>query len=226
MAASSVRAARTASTTAHRTAFGVWSVAFALGTLLHEWQTGEPAWTVHGLSAVTAIGVLLRPTSTPRLMALMAALALELAVDLPNPWNHTVVAGMLGAALVVWWLVQLVRSPAVARDPGLMLAQISPFLRAAFIATWYLAAFAKFNTGFMDTVLTCSMWVVNAVPGPTVPPSLHAVVIVLTLVVELAIPTLLVFRRTRPLAVIAGFGFHLLSSLAGHTAFSGQLFNT
>jgi hypothetical protein len=221
MAASPVLTARAASTTAHRTAFGVWSAAFALGALLHEWQTGAPPWTVYGLTAALAIGVLLRPTSTFRLTALMAAFVVELAVDLPNPWNHTAVAGMIGAGLVVWWLVQSVRSPGSARDPGLILAQISPFLRVAFIATWYLAAFAKLNTGFTDTVLTCSMWVVDAVPGATIAPSLPGVMIALTIAIELAIPTLLVFRRTRPLAVVAGFGFHLLSALAGHTAFSG-----
>lgn len=221
MAAGPVLAARAAGTTAHRTAFGVWSVAFALGALLHEWQTGQPPWTVHGLAAAAAIGVLLRPTSTFRLMALMAVLALELAVDLPNPWNHTVVAGMIGAGLVVWWAVQLVRAPAVARDPGLLLARIAPFLRVAFITTWFLAAFAKLNAGFVDTALSCALWIANATPGPALPPSLHGAMIAVAVVTEFAIPVLLLFRATRPLAVVAGFGFHLISALAGHTAFSG-----
>ena len=199
----------------------MWSTAFALGTLLHEWQTGQPPWTVHGLAAIAAIGVLLRPASLPRVLVLLAVLAAELAVDLPDPWNHTVVAGMIGGGIVVWWLVQVVRFRTFSFDAGYVLRRVGPFLRVAFVLTWFLAAFAKLNTGFTNPVATCAVWILEAVPFVTVPMPLRSFAIAGTIALELSIPVLLFFRRTRPLAIVAGFGFHLVSALAGHTAFSG-----
>ncbi|WP_219416042.1 HTTM domain-containing protein [Pseudonocardia nigra] len=221
MAVPAIRTGRGAGAAAGTTVFGVWSSAFALGVLFHEWQTGAPAVSVHGVAAIAAIAVLLRPTSVLRMLVVLALLAVEFVIDLPNPWNHTTVAGVVGGAVVLWWIGYAVCSPGAARRPDQFLQRIAPFLRTAFIVTWYFAAFAKLNDGFLDTTLTCAMWILDAVPLVSVPDALRPLVIVGTIALELSIPTLLLFRRTRAIAVIAGFAFHLLSSIAGHTAFSG-----
>jgi hypothetical protein len=62
----------------------------------------------------------------PRVMALLAAVVLELLIDLPDVFSHTLVIGVVGTALLIWWLLVVRRSPAHARDPGIVCASIAP----------------------------------------------------------------------------------------------------
>jgi hypothetical protein len=204
-----------------RIAFAVWATAFSFGVLFHEWQTGQPPWSIHAVAALAAFGVILRPTSVPRVVALFAILTVELAFDLPNPWNHTVIVGITGGAITIWWWITFARSRELALDVVHFFRSISPFLRTAFILAWYIAWFAKLNHGFVDTHTACAVWILDQVPFLPTPDSLHGLMVLGTLVIEFTIPTLLIFRRTRPIAIALGFGFHLVSAAGGHTAFSG-----
>jgi hypothetical protein len=204
-----------------RIAFAVWATAFACGVLFHEWQTGQAPWTIHAVAALAAIALLLRPTSVGRLVLLLAILSVELAFDLPNPWNHTVIVGILGAAITIWWLMTFARDRALAFDAAHFFRRVGPFLRISFICAWYIAWFAKLNDGFVDTDTACAVWILDQVPFLPLPDPVHPLLVAGTLAIEFAIPTLLIFRRTRPLAIFLGFGFHLVSAAGGHTAFSG-----
>ena len=215
------RAVHRGSEAVTRIAMAVWATAFSFGVLFHEWQTGQPPWSIHAVAAVAAIAVILRPTSVARIVVLFAILTVELAFDLPNPWNHTVLAGVVGGAITIWWLITFARSRAVALDAPFFFRRIAPFLRTSFIAAWYIAWFAKLNHGFVDTDTACAVWILDQVPLLPTPDSLHGLMVAGTLVIEFTIPTLLIFRRTRPLAIALGFGFHLVSAAGGHTAFSG-----
>jgi hypothetical protein len=171
---------------------------------------------------VLAVGVLLRPTSVVRAMALLASLGLELIIDLPNVFNHTLVIGTVGLTLLVWWSVLILRrSTAVARDPGFVYESIAPFLRVAFVVVLFAAAVAKLNTGFLDPATTCAVWIIDAIPLVTIPSVLAGPLIVGGIVVEFAIPTLLLFRRTRGLGILVGIGFGVITALAGHAPFAG-----
>lgn len=204
-----------------RIAFAVWATALGAGVLFHEWQIGPSPWSIHGAAALAAIAVLLRPASTARLVVLLGLLAVELVVDLPNPSNHLVVVGVFGAAVFTWWLALLARSPSRAREPAYVYERVAPFLRTGFIMAWYLIAFAKLNSGFVDTNTTCAAWILAQIPVLQVPDGLNGLLSAGTILMEFAIPTLLIFPRTRPLGVALGLGFHLVAAAGGHTAFSG-----
>lgn len=206
------------------TAFAAWAVAFAMGALIHSWQ-GIQATPVIGavgvLTGVCAVAVLLRPTAPARLMVLLGALLVEAITDLPDLVNHLVVIAILALTLIPWWLVQLWRAPAQAHDPAYLYARVGPYLRLAFILTFAFAALAKLNAGFLDVAGTCSTWILQSVPFITLPAFLTPAAIYGTIGLELSIPVFLLLHRTRPLAVVLGFGFHLLSAFAGHASFSG-----
>jgi hypothetical protein len=203
-------------------AYAVWAAAFAVGVLLHEWQKAEPPPSFHTVPGLIALAVLLRPSAVARMIALLAALTIELVLDLPDPWNHTLIVGVLGGAITAWWLLLSARRPSAAHDPGHVYEQIAPFLRMSFIVAFFAAAFSKVNEGFLDPVGSCAIWIVQSVPPfLTVGEALGPPLIAGALLLEFAIPVLLVFHRTRPAAIVLGFGFHLVSALAGHSAFSG-----
>lgn len=203
-----------------RTAFAVFAFALAVGTLVHEWNSTFTPWVAIPAS-VAALAVLVRPASPVRLMVLMATLVAECVRQLPDPVNHQVLLGVLGAALGVWWLGLLARSPDVARDPAQLYDRIAPFLRLGFILMWAMAALAKVNAGFLDTASTCAVWIVESIPLVEVPPALVPAVVAGTLLVEISLPVLLTFHRTRPFAIAVALPFHALSALAGHSWFSG-----
>jgi len=203
-----------------RCAFTVFAFALAMGALIHEWNSTWTPWVAIP-ATVAAIAVLLRPASPVRVVVLLGTLVVECIRQMPDPVNHQVLLGVLGASLGVWWLGVLLRSPDVARDPAQLYDRIAPFLRVAFILMWILAALAKVNAGFMDTASTCAVWILESIPLVDIPPVLVPAVIGGTLAMELSLPILLAFHRTRPLAIMVALPFHALSSLAGHSWFSG-----
>lgn len=203
-----------------RSAFAVFAFALAVGTLVHEWNSTWTPWVAVPV-VVAALAVLVRPDSPIRFFVLMATLVVECARQLPDPVNHQALLGLLGVPLGLWWLGVLVRSPDVALDPAQLYDRIAPFLRVAFIAMWAIAALAKYNAGFMDTASSCAVWILESIPLVEVPPVLAPAVIAGTLAVELSLPVLLTFHRTRPIALMVALPFHGLSALAGHSWFSG-----
>jgi len=136
-------------------------------------------------------------------------------------YNHTLVMGTVSVAVLIWWLLLARRSAVDARDPGFVHVSTAPFLRLAFVMVMYAAAFAKLNTGFFDPITTCAVWILDSIPVFTTPPALAGVAIAGAIFTEFAIPTLLLFRRTRFLGVIAGIGFGVVTAVAGHAPFAG-----
>lgn len=205
----------------HGLGFAVWAFAAAVGVLIHEWQRAQPATVLTAVEIVLAAGVLLRPWSVLRVVALLVSFALELAVDLPDVVNHVLIMGTVSVVVLIWWLLTMRRSPTDARDPGHLYGAIAPFLRFAFVFVLYAAAFAKLNTGFLDPVTTCSVWVLDNIPLLTIPKGLVGLTIAGAIIVEFAIPTLLLFRQTRILGIVVGIGFGVVTAAAGFAPFAG-----
>jgi hypothetical protein len=205
----------------HGLAFSVFAFALAMGALVHEFQSMYLPAEINIPVVVAALAVLLRPASPVRLVLLLGLLVVECVLRLPNPVNHQMLLAILGVTLGSWWLWLLVREPRVARDPAALYAAVAPFLRVAFILTWAFAALSKLNSGFTNPIATCAVWILESIPAVQVPQALAPAAIAGTIALELAVPTLLLFHRSRPWAIVLGFGFHAVSAVAGHAWFSG-----
>lgn len=201
----------------------VWAFALSVGVLFHEFQAGRDPLSWHGLVVVAAVGVFLRPSSLARLLLLGAAFGLELVTDLPDPWNHTVLLGILGWSVVAWWLLRGAPRPSTV-DRADVHAGVAPLFRAALVLTWFAAGVAKLNEGFFEPD-GCAVWMIEQVPGIAVPSGAEAAAATATVFVELLVPLLLLVRRVRPLGVLLAVGFHIVVAIAGHTAFSGLAFS-
>lgn len=197
----------------------VFAFSLAVGVLLHEIQRGKSPLGWHAFVLIAAVGVLLRPASVSRLLALLGASALELATDLPAPWNHTLLLGIVGGVTLVWAGAQRVRGRPV--DSPTLLQQVAPLIRCSIVLVWFAAAVAKMNEGYLDTANSCAIWIAESLAGVVVPSVARGPVIYGTIAVELAVPILLLVPRVRPFGVGLAWLFHALASAAGHTAFSG-----
>jgi hypothetical protein len=194
-----------------------FTAVFCAGVLLHEIQWGATPWGPHVLVLLAAVLGLTRP-GIRTLVGVLAALCIELLVDLPVVFNHTFVLGVLGGGLALWWLATP-RAP-WRTDAAAFLARVGPLIRTTVLLMWGFAFLAKLNHGFLDAANSCAVWIVDNVPLVTVPEPAFGAVVASTLLVEGLVPLLLVFRRTRLLGVAAAWAFHLVAALGGHTAFS------
>jgi hypothetical protein len=198
-------------------ALKTFTALLGLGVLLHEIQLGATPWGPHALVVIAAVIALTHP-GIPALIGLFSMLGLELLVDLPNPYNHTFVMGVVGGGVALWWLVS--RNAEWRTDALAFLARVGPLVRVTVLLTWALAFFAKLNHEFLETPHSCAIWILDNVPLVTVPDEASMGVVVATLVVEAGVPLLLLLPPTRLLGIATAWGFHVVAAIGGHTAFS------
>ena len=174
--------------------------------------------------ALAAAWALLRPWSAGR-MALLAALHVAaVARDLPSALNHWYFGGLvsLGLLLAIGAAWRARRADAAApAEPYLAFA---PAGRACLLLIYLLSGFHKLNADFLDPAVSCGpklyatlarrLWLPDS--GPLV----EAAAIGGTLLVELGLPVLLLFPRTRLAGVLLAVPFHVALGIAGYPRFS------
>lgn len=188
----------------------LWSIAVLAHVIGNPtaWRgsaVGSALGTVSLLLALSAIVVLAHPSrATAGAMALLTMAAVFL--EAPFLGNHWLVAGLVSILLVV----------AVMRtDPW---ASFAPGARGVLISFYSFAAFAKLNRGFFDPTVSCGITYANQLLGsyglPLIPVGDWRALAVAgaTALIELAVPVLLVVKRTRRYGVLLGFVFHLFIS--------------
>ena len=184
-------------------------------------QADEGRFATVGLDVVlnvAAIAVLVRPTSLVRLGALCAVQLLGAAIAFPYVTNHlllmTAVDGMILCALVVRF-----SAPRDASDDARagVVAAIAPPARAALVLVYAFGAFAKLNADFLDPDLSCAPALLGRIRGllPALPMPGERTAIWATVGVEVALPLLLLGRRTWRAGIALGGALHLLLALAG-----------
>ena len=209
-----------------RTHFAIFSLLFAVAVLIHQARLSD--WevvSIHALLSLAALWLLVRPTSVVRFATVAVLLALDVADQMPTLVNHLWVTGVFGGAVAVAMGVALLRERAWARDGGELYARFAPVLRNVVILVYLFAALAKMNDSFLDASVSCAVAMnedlldyapVELAAGWQEPLAIWA-----TIAIELAIPALLIFGRSRLLGIALGVPFHVVLALAGHVAFSG-----
>jgi len=211
---------------ADRRHFAIFAFLFALAVLIHQNRLGD--WeviSVHALLSLAALAVLLRPSSVLRFALLAMALFLDWAVHMPVVVNHIWAVAVFFSAVLVAMGVALLRGRAWPRDAGEVYRRFAPVLRIVVILVYLFAALAKMNEGFFDAEVSCAVAMTDDLLDYS-PVDLrgdwqHTPAIWGTIAIELAIPLLLFFKRTRIVGLAVGIPFHIVLALSGHVAFSG-----
>jgi hypothetical protein len=149
------------------------------------------------------VAMLARPTA-PIAVILATGFVLLTWLKAPRVGNHEVILALMCLVIVL--------SAIRADDRWLNMAV--PALRWLFIIAYGSIAFSKLNTGFLDPSVSCAVifgdemgsWVNLHISGNT---ALSWLAIVATVIIELAIPIMLVVSRWRPFGVLLGMVFHL-----------------
>jgi hypothetical protein len=155
---------------------------------------------------VVALALVVRPARA--LLGLCAALVVvSVWCEAPFLSNHWLLMGFVALAV----LVSVFR-----RDAW---SSLAPTARWVLLGFYCFAAFAKYNTGFLDPVASCGLFYANQSLGsfglPTVSHEnpLAWLTVVGPIATETSVPILLAFTRTRRIGVLVALCFHTVISL-------------
>lgn len=209
-----------------RRRFTIFSFLFAAAALFHQARLEDFSSVFPDLAvSIAAIALLIRPSSTARFLVLLALEAAAVATDLPAVGNHSLFVALTAVGVFV-----AVGAGALTRQPwlgdrGALFRRLAPVVRVEVVLLYLFAGLAKLNHSFFDPLLSCAPAMTEDLLT-TGPLGLYAgwqatPAIGGTLLVELGLPVLLLFRRTRLVGVLVGVGFHTGLAVAGHVPFSG-----
>lgn len=186
---------------AHAVVTSVWAVAVLVHLLGNPAVAFGEALPAPGGAVVPVVALLaglvaLRPTRRPLAVALVVAVWVLAGVRLPVLANNLVLLAVVGTALVS------------ARDPGVAVRNVVRVGAAAYA----FAAFAKWNTSFLDPAVSCAPVILDRLVGSwgvaPLPRGLTDLSPVLALTVESAVGIGLLVPRLRRWVALLGVGFH------------------
>jgi hypothetical protein len=212
-----------AGTPARRTevdALPLFSVLWALAAVWH--LLGNPLTASSGAQLLLLVGaglVLWRPGTVGPLVVLAVGGVVTMWSEAPVLGNHWMLAALVDLALLLAVAVAVVRR---RWDDATDLAdRFLPVARWCLLGFYFFASFAKLNSAFFDRTVSCAVFYFREstdslglsglqMGGAT---GLEWALMVGTAAIELSIPWLLLFRRTRHAGVVLGLAFHALLAL-------------
>ena len=195
-------------------ALPLFSVLWALAAVWH--LLGNPLTASAPTQMLLVVGagaVLWRPGRVGPLVVLAVGGVATMWSEAPELGNHWLLAGLVDLALLFAVAVGAVRRR--WSDATDLADRFLPVARWCLLGFYFFASFAKLNSAFFDRSVSCATFYFNEstdslglsalqLDGAA---GLEWVVIVATAAIELSIPWLLLFRRTRNLGVVVGLIF-------------------
>jgi hypothetical protein len=163
-------------------------------TRLGDWEVLSP----HIAVSLSAILVLLKPSSIRRFLAMLIIDLVVLAIDLPLVVNHWLLLALTTLGLGVGRAHAAVRRAPWLSDPGEVYRHIAPAVRIQVVLVYLFAVLAKLNTDFLDPALSCAATMSQDLLGQ-VPVALYAgwqdvPAVAVTLLIEALLPIGLLMR--------------------------------
>lgn len=200
-------------------AFRIFTVLWAVASIFHQLAAlSRHSGPFRYALTLAALWLLLRPSSVARLAVLAAAQLALVAYYMPmyvtNHWIFTSFVNLtiLAAMCVVAW-----RRRSLQIHGSSVMAAFAPFVRIEVVILYFYAVLHKLNTDFLAPASSCAMNHYGALTSryPLLPTGrgVTAAAISGTLVIEAAIPVLLIFRRTRVLGAVIGMVFHFVLAM-------------
>ena len=187
----------------------LWGLAVLVHVLAypHSASDGGPHGVLSMAMGWGAIVVLVVPTTRVGRVLLLVSVLVTAWFEAPAVGNHWVLAAFISLAAL--------GSRPWEDDEGWW-HRFAPTARAALLTAYSWAAFAKLNTGFLDPETSCAVVYASqslrAIGlGPIRGAAAH-VLPFLVLAIELAVPMLLLGRRTRAVGIALAITFHVLIS--------------
>lgn len=196
-------------------AFGLlWASAQLFHIVSFQLWAVSPTWFAMTLAALL---LLARPDSTIRLLTLAVLQLVELVVEYPHVPNHSIIVGLAHIAMLQSFFALARREGVNGVAAGNLIERAAPPVRIVVLLLYFFAVLHKLNVDYFHPGVSCGVNFYEAhrdrfpfLPGGT---QSEFFAIYGSLAFEVAIPLLLLFRRTRSLGVIVGVAFHFVLAL-------------
>lgn len=196
-----------------------------------EWVISSPVlgWAL----TILAWATLLWPRYLLLFIGMISVSLIFNMAEWPYVFNHILVETVINITILlaianVWRSHQRESKQIDTQARNAIFDRFAPVVGVMLVLVYYFAFIAKLNTDFFNPEISCATVLygdlVDLVPLLPNADWTARVVIWGTILVELAIPLLLTFRRTRYTAIILGLGFHFMLGLIGHRTFSALAF--
>ena len=211
--------------------YQLFCVAWAIATLFHLAQSRIYTSELHyALLTLAAIGLIIKPGSVIRLGLLILLQLYGVALQLPGVSNHWLFTTFVNLTILQALIYLIIRGRSLAVRPGELIRTFGPAVRLELLLLYFFTVLHKLNRGFFSPAFSCAGVLYKAQNAqallPVTLPILQGT-IYLTITVELLIPGLLFFRKTRNVGLLLGLAFHgtiALNPFNGFYDFSGMIF--
>jgi hypothetical protein len=203
--------------------FAIFAFLWALALLAHQISYRDAFRSLADVAlTASALFVLLNPHSAWRFLAATGFHVLEVIYHLPDVFNHWFFAGIESLAFVAIAGTVLPRNQRL--EPEALFPSFASVARFNLICLYYVSAFHKLNSDYFSLDVSCGAatygQLLKALPFLPASGTALLVATYLGVIMEFALPTLLITRRLRRLGVVLGLLFHLCLGIMGYSRFS------
>lgn len=205
----------------------VWAIA----TLFHMAQsriyTNELCYV---LLTLAAIALIIKPGSVIRLSLLITLQLYEVVARLPEISNHWIFTTFVNLTILQALFYLIIKKKSLYVDRDEFIQTFAPVVRIELLLLYFFVVLHKLNWGFFSTDYSCAGVLYKAQNVDALLPTTSTFLvfnIYLTIIIELLIPAMLFFRKTRNMGLLIGLVFHCViafNSFNGFYDFSGMIF--
>jgi len=192
--------------------FSVFAWLWSAGMIAHMASYSEPLQTITVAMLILALAVLFGFYRTTAFLMLAGVHLLYVYDRLPRVPNHSILAAAIDITILAAAAWLALTSRRLTIDTAALYRLFAPVVRIELLVLYFFVVFHKLNGGFFDPQYSCgaTMYLRLAAEYPFLPASnwIRWCTIAMTILVEAAIPVLLVVRRFRLAGVLLAFAFH------------------
>jgi hypothetical protein len=216
-----------------------------LGFRLFAALSGVAAWVLFaekGFHPVTQPGLVPMPILVPVLLAFVLALRPSSVVAFLGYWatntyylflgfpgnntNQTLLF-FVGLSVLLAAALRMAAKKSVRVSGAELFRVLSPLVRACVFGIYFWTIFHKLNLDFVDPEVSCArrlgFGLANKIGLGGFPDQIAVVSVIMTILIEAALPIGLLFARTQRITALAGLGFHWTLGSVGFMGFSSTM---
>ena len=202
--------------------FNLFAFTWAVAGLVHQLSFTDWRWYyVEGLALSAAtLWVLLKPSSWQRFAIFLVVDWVSVAWTFPVHPNHIIFSWVVNGTLLAALVAVVRKGSEDTNFAARWYEAFAPWLRIELCMLYFFTVFHKLNISYFDLDWSCAarmhLDIIDRIPVLPAAAWAQQFAIYGTLIIETAIPLLLLFGPTRPVGVILGMLFHGLLALHTH----------
>jgi len=209
--------------------FAIFAFIWSAATISHQFYYGLIfSSNLDSLLTLLAFITILQPFRYKLFLIQVFVQVITIFNQLPYVFNHWFLAFFVSIIIVLSYLKLIYTNRSFSTTSDELYTQFAPALRIVLLIVYFSAFFHKLNADYFSIDVSCGvmmysrLWgIFNFLPKST---AIQYISIYLSLIIEIGIPILLLFRSTRIFGVLLGLYTHLIMGFIGYINFSIIMF--